>query len=122
MNIKSLLLGSAAAFAVVTGAQAADVVVAQPEPVEYVKVCDAYGAGFFYIPGTETCLHISGYMFLQIDASKAQATHSLGIPVRASTSTPARRPSSARWASTSGSSRTTATAISGAPVPAMTAR
>jgi len=61
MNIKSLLLGSAAALAVVSGAQAADAVVAaEPEPMEYVRVCDAYGTGFFYIPGTETCLKISG--------------------------------------------------------------
>lgn len=61
MTIKSLLLGSAAALAVVSGAQAADAVVAaQPEPMEYVKVCDAYGTGFFYIPGTETCLRIGG--------------------------------------------------------------
>jgi hypothetical protein len=61
MNIKSLLLGSAAALAVVSGAQAADAVVAaEPEPMEYVKVCDAYGTGFFYIPGTETCLKIGG--------------------------------------------------------------
>jgi hypothetical protein len=51
MNIKSLLLGSAAALVAVTGARAADaVVVAEPEPVEYVRVCDAFGAGFFYIP------------------------------------------------------------------------
>src|SRR6478735_4227086 len=63
MNIKSLLLGSAAAFAVVSGAQAADAVVAaEPEPMEYVKVCDAYGTGFFYIPGTETCLKIGGQL------------------------------------------------------------
>lgn len=63
MNIKSLLLGSAAALVAVTGARAADaVVVAEPEPVEYVRVCDAYGAGFFYIPGTETCLKIGGYV------------------------------------------------------------
>ncbi|MBL0371148.1 porin [Rhizobium sp. KVB221] len=61
MNIKSLLLGSAAALAVVSGAQAADAVVAaEPEPMEYVKVCDAYGTGYFYIPGTETCLKIGG--------------------------------------------------------------
>lgn len=33
---------------------------AKAEPVEYVRVCDAYGAGFFYIPGTETCLRIRG--------------------------------------------------------------
>jgi hypothetical protein len=63
MNIKSLLLGSAAALVAVSGARAADaVVVAEPEPVEYVRVCDAYGAGFFYIPGTETCLKIGGYV------------------------------------------------------------
>jgi hypothetical protein len=61
MNIKSLLIGSAAALAVVSGARAADAVVAaEPEPMEYVKVCDAYGTGFFYIPGTETCLKIGG--------------------------------------------------------------
>ena len=63
MNIKSLLLGSAAALVAVSGARAADaVVVAEPEPVEYVRVCDVYGAGFYYIPGTETCLKVSGYI------------------------------------------------------------
>ncbi len=61
MNIKSLLLGSAAALVAVSGAQAADAVVAaEPEPMEYVKVCDAYGTGYFYIPGTETCLKVGG--------------------------------------------------------------
>ncbi|MGH6860752.1 MAG: porin [Phyllobacterium sp.] len=63
MNIKGLLFGSTAALIAVSGAHAADaVVVAEPEPVEYVRVCDAYGEGFFYIPGTETCLRISGYV------------------------------------------------------------
>ncbi|CAN7292712.1 porin [Mesorhizobium sp. LjNodule214] len=68
MNIKSLLLGSAAALIAVSGARAADaVVVAEPEPAEYVKICDVYGAGYFYIPGTETCLRIGGY--IRYDAS-----------------------------------------------------
>jgi hypothetical protein len=63
MNIKSLLLGSAAALVAATGARAADaIVIAEPEPMEYVRICDMYGAGFFYIPGTETCLKIGGYM------------------------------------------------------------
>ena len=62
MNIKSLLLGSAAAMVAVSGAQAADAVVVEPEPVEYVRVCDAYGSGFFYIPGTETCIRFSGFV------------------------------------------------------------
>jgi len=55
MNIKSLLLGSAAALVAASGAP-------EPEAVEYVRVCDAYGAGYFYIPGTETCLRIHGYV------------------------------------------------------------
>ena len=63
MNIKSLLLGSAAALIAVSGARAADAVtVAEPEPAEYVKICDVYGAGYFYIPGTQTCLRIGGYV------------------------------------------------------------
>ncbi|THF56712.1 porin [Ollibium composti] len=63
MNIKSLLFGSAAALVAVSGARAADaVVVAEPEPAEYVKICDVYGAGYFYIPGTETCMRIGGYV------------------------------------------------------------
>ncbi len=68
MNIKSLLIGSAAALAAVSGAQAADAIVAaEPEPMEYVRVCDAFGAGFFYIPGTETCLQVGGEVRFQVD-------------------------------------------------------
>jgi len=63
MNIKSLLLGSAAALVAVSGARAADAVVApEPEPVEYVRVCDVYGTSFYYIPGTEICLKVGGYL------------------------------------------------------------
>ncbi|MER2635304.1 MAG: porin [Rhizobiaceae bacterium] len=72
MTIKSLLLGSAAALVAVTGVRAADaVVVAEPEPVEYVRVCDTYGAGFFYIPGTETCMRIGGLLRYDIDWNNA---------------------------------------------------
>jgi len=31
-----------------------------PEPVDYVRICDAYGARFYYLPGTETCLRVGG--------------------------------------------------------------
>ena len=72
MNFKSLLIASAAASTMVGAAQAADaVVMAAPEPVEYVRVCDVYGAGFFYIPGTETCLKIGGYVRFQVAANNA---------------------------------------------------
>ena len=68
MTIKSLLLGSAAALAAVSGAQAADAIIAaEPEPMEYVRVCDAFGTGYFYIPGTETCLKIGGYVRFQVN-------------------------------------------------------
>ncbi len=72
MNIKSLLLGSAAALVAVSGARAADaVVIAEPEPMEYVRVCDVYGTGFFYIPGTETCLRVGGYIRYDIRVGDA---------------------------------------------------
>jgi hypothetical protein len=58
--VKSLLLGSAAGLAAIAGAQAADLPAKKAVAVEYVRVCSAYGAGFFYIPGTETCLRIGG--------------------------------------------------------------
>ncbi len=59
--VKSLLLGSAAGLMAVAGAQAADLPVRKAAPVvDYVRVCSAYGTGFFFIPGTETCLRISG--------------------------------------------------------------
>jgi hypothetical protein len=70
MNIKSLLLGSAAAMVAATGARAADaIVIAEPEPMEYVRICDVYGAGYFYIPGTETCLKIGGWVRYEIFTS-----------------------------------------------------
>ena len=73
MNIKSLLLGSAAAMVAVSGAQAADAVVVEAEPVEYVRVCDAYGSGFFFIPGTETCIRFSGYVRTQYSKLNADS-------------------------------------------------
>ena len=59
--VKSLLLGSAASLAAVAGAQAADLPV-KAKAVEYVKICSLYGAGFYYIPGTDTCLKIGGFV------------------------------------------------------------
>jgi hypothetical protein len=55
MRMSTLLLGSAAALAVAWGAHAADAVVAaEPDPMEYVRVCDTFGTGCFYIPDIET--------------------------------------------------------------------
>jgi hypothetical protein len=57
--VKNLLLGSAAGIVVVAGAQAADLPV-KAKPVEYVKICSLYGDGFYYIPGTDTCIQVGG--------------------------------------------------------------
>ena len=58
--IKSLVLGSAAGLIAMSGAQAADLPV-KAKAVEYVRICSLYGAGFFYIPGTDTCIKLGGY-------------------------------------------------------------
>jgi Porin subfamily len=44
-----------------SGAQAADLPV-KAKAVEYVRICSLYGAGFFYIPGTDTCIKLGGYL------------------------------------------------------------
>src|SRR6266576_6363041 len=64
--IKSLVLGSAAGLLAMSGAQAADLPV-KAKAVEYVRICSLYGAGFFYIPGTDTCIKLGGY--LRIDTT-----------------------------------------------------
>ena len=74
--VKSLLLGSAAGLVAVAGAQAADLPV-KAKPVEYVKVCSLYGAGFFYIPGTDTCIKLGGAVRVQAEFN----TGAGGVPV-----------------------------------------
>jgi hypothetical protein len=59
--VRSLMLGSAAGLVATSGAQAADLAV-KAKAVEYVRICSLYGAGFWYIPGTDTCIKIGGYL------------------------------------------------------------
>jgi hypothetical protein len=59
--VKSLLLGSAAGLVAIAGAQAADLPV-KAKPVQYVKICSLYGVGFYYIPGTDMCIKIGGWV------------------------------------------------------------
>jgi Porin subfamily len=61
MNIlKDLFAGTASSLLAASGAVAADLPV-KAKAVEYVKVCSLYGAGFFYIPGTDTCIKLGGF-------------------------------------------------------------
>jgi hypothetical protein len=81
MKLKSLLFGSAAVLAAGTGAQAADLPTV--EPVEYVRICDAFGTGYFYIPGTDTCLKLSGYVRAEshfVTGDNADLTARYGVP------------------------------------------
>ena len=66
--VKSLMLGSAAGLVAMSGAQAADLPV-KAKPVEYVRICSLYGAGFFYIPGTDTCIKLGGYLRVDVLAN-----------------------------------------------------
>jgi len=59
--VKSLILGSAAGLVAMSGAQAADLPV-KAKAVEYVRICSLYGAGFYYMPGTDTCIKLGGYL------------------------------------------------------------
>jgi hypothetical protein len=52
-----LLLVSALGF-IPAAAQAADLLRAIPH--DYVRVCAVHGPGFFYIPGSQTCIRIGG--------------------------------------------------------------
>jgi porin-like protein len=63
ISTASLLFGGAAWCVAFTGAQAADLPV-KAKAVEYVKICSLYGAGFYYIPGTDTCIRIGGALRL----------------------------------------------------------
>ncbi len=115
MNIKSLLLGSAAALLAVSGARAADaVVVAEPEPMEYVRICDVYGAGFYYIPGTETCLKVGGLVRYEIqfdsddDGWKKETRARINLDARSETEYGTfRRFIEVEWANNGGSTGTT---------------
>jgi len=59
--VKSLLLGTAAGLVAVTAGQAAELPV-KARPVQYVRICSLYGAGFYYMPGTDMCLKIGGWV------------------------------------------------------------
>ena len=59
-DLARFLASSAAVLAAAGTSDAADAILVEPEPVEYMRVCDVFGAGYFYIPGTETCIRFSG--------------------------------------------------------------
>jgi hypothetical protein len=66
-STRKILLGTAAATIAVTagvdtGAQAADAALKKAPPIQYVRICDRYGYGFFQIPGSSICLQLRGQL------------------------------------------------------------
>src|SRR5438445_13212611 len=60
-SLTRAMLGTVAGLATTGAVQAADLPV-KAKAVEYVKICSLYGAGFYYIPGTDTCIKLGGYL------------------------------------------------------------
>src|SRR5580704_12071809 len=66
-STRKMLLGTAAATIAVTagvdtGAMAADAMLKKAPPIQYVRICDRYGYGFFQIPGSSICLQLRGQL------------------------------------------------------------
>jgi hypothetical protein len=61
---------------------------ARAAPVEYVRICNLYGDGFFYIPGTDTCIKVSsgfagGFNGTSVGSARFISTDTLAaIPTR----------------------------------------
>ena len=66
--IKSILLGSAAGIVAVASAQAADLPTRKAAPVEqYVKICNVGGITGWTLPGSDTCVKLSGFITAQFE-------------------------------------------------------
>jgi hypothetical protein len=81
--IKSLLLGSAAGIVAIASAQAADLPTRKGAPaVQYVKVCTITVAGKpiagFTLPGSDTCMHFTGYITGQVETGNLETGYSYG--------------------------------------------
>jgi hypothetical protein len=67
MKVLTCVIAVVAIFSSKSAFASDAIVAAASEAVEYLRICDAYGSGYFYIPGTATCLRIGG--FLRYDVS-----------------------------------------------------
>ena len=75
---RTYLLASVAALATVGTGFAADLPSHKAAPASYVKICDAYGAGFFTIPGSDTCLKVGGFVRFEAQYTPGQAIRNVG--------------------------------------------
>ena len=76
--IKSILLGSAAGIVAVASAQAADLPTRKAAPVEYVRVCNVGGITGWTLPGSDTCVKLSGYVTAQFEGGNLNTQYNNG--------------------------------------------
>jgi hypothetical protein len=81
--IKSILLGSAAGIIAVASAQAADLPTRKAAPVEYVRVCNVGGITGWTMPGSDTCVKISGYMTAHFEGGNISNSYNSASSVTA---------------------------------------
>ena len=91
--MKSLLLGSAAGIVAVASAQAADLPTKKGAPaVQYVQICTITVSGKpivgFTLPGSDTCMHFTGYMTAQIEGGNLETGYALQYYPGSATVTP----------------------------------
>lgn len=75
---RSIIAAIAAGFVAIIASSA------HAAPVEYVRICSLYGAGFFYIPGTDTCVDARQIVQSQYDVARAQTRSATGTAMAAS--------------------------------------
>ena len=77
--IKSALLGSAAGIIAVAGAQAADLPTHKAAPVaQYVRICNVGGITGWVLPGSDTCVKLSGYITAQFTGGNLSSQYNWG--------------------------------------------
>jgi hypothetical protein len=76
--MKSMLLGSAAAIVAVAAAQAADLPTRKAAPVEYVKICNVGGITGWTLPGSDTCVKLSGFITAQFVGGNINTQYNYG--------------------------------------------
>jgi porin-like protein len=81
--MKGILLGSAAGIVAVASAQAADLPTRKAAPVEYVRVCNVGGITGWTLPGSDTCVKLSGFITAQVTGGNLNTQFNWGTAQQA---------------------------------------
>jgi len=79
LNIARVALGLGGAVVLAASAGAADLPTRKSAPVEGVAICNVGGMAGFLIPGSSSCLRISGYVSAQAQAGSLSKQYVLGF-------------------------------------------